>query len=669
VSSVTQLRLPGIDPPDQIQPDPERREPAVWVRRVRVLKELRPGAENIVRDVVLRRGLNIIWAPPESPDENALFQSGVAGHTAGKTTFCRLVRYALGERSFASESTRRRVRDKLPMGWLVAEVIVAGRPWAVARPFGVGAHPFCVEGGTVDQAVEGGYQSEYRMFLDAIASATTAMLPASRFPTRDEPVQWEHILPWLSRDQEARFADLLEWRHSTSTSDAPALNVDERQFLVRSVLGVITDAEREEQQRNVRLVAQRKEAAQREPLLRYQATVDHDRVQKLLGINVAPPSSGFFGSEARVELDRRKADWAEKEKRLRASDVRESLRIQLEQNIASGAMARRDLEDAQSRLKIQSAAIEQLDCAARGEARTNLLASLPPSTRDFCNVPLALARERGCPLVPERPIDLTERRVERTAAEELQVQRQIATALEAELQPKGTAFAAADAATADARRAYLKAMTAFDEERGRLLEEEARLREGQRLVTNAEEESRRAAELAETLVRLGGEIDESYKRQELLREEGRDALGRFSSTFDYVVRAIIGDEVEGRVETSGRNLSLVVDHHGERESAALETVKLLAFDLAAMTDSIQGRGYFPRFLIHDGPREADMAIGVYERLFLYARRLEECFSGEAGFQYILTTTTQPPEQFLHDPWLRLEMAGVPAEERLFRMNL
>jgi hypothetical protein len=665
---VTQLRFPGIDPPDQIHPHPDRHEPVLWVRRVRVLRELRPGAEHVVRDVELRRGLNIIWAPPESPEDNALFRSGVAGHTAGKTTFCRLVRYALGDRSFASESTRRRVRDSLPTGWLVAEVIVAGRLWAVARPFGVGAHPFCVEGGDAEQAVQGGHHSEYRMFLDAVGSATTSMLPASRFPTHDEPVQWEHILPWLSRDQEARFADLLEWRHSSSSSDAPALNVEERQFLVRSVLGVITDAERDEQQRNVRLVAERKEASQQEPLLRHQAAIDHDRVQKLLGIEVAPPSSGLFGSEARDELDRRRSELSEKTERLRGSDFRESLRTQLEHNITHEAMARRDVEDAESRLEIQRATVEQLDGTVRGEARTKLLASLPPS-RDYCNVPLALARDRGCPLVTDRPIDFTERRVERSAAQELEIQRQIVTALEAEGQQKRIALKAAEASTSDARRAYLKATTAFEEERGRLLEERARLREAERLVTNAEDASRRSVEHAEAVTRLGNEIDESYKLQELLRQEGREALAGFSATFDYVVRAIIGEEVEARVEASGRGLSLIVDHQGERESAALETVKLLAFDLAAMTDSIQGRGHFPRLLIHDGPREADMAIGVYERLFLYARRLEECFDHSPGFQYIVTTTTQPPEQFLRDPWLRLKLAGIPADERLLRMNL
>jgi hypothetical protein len=116
-------------------------------------------------------------------------------------------------------------------------------------------------------------------------------------------------------------------------------------------------------------------------------------------------------------------------------------------------------------------------------------------------------------------------------------------------------------------------------------------------------------------------------------------------------------------------LALVVEHQGERESAALATVKLLAFDLAALTESIQGRGSFPRFLLHDGPREADMAADIFERLFLFVRQLETCFSGEPGFQYVVTTTSRPPEELLSDPWLRLTLSGVPAEHRLLRCDL
>jgi len=84
---------------------------------------------------------------------------------------------------------------------------------------------------------------------------------------------------------------------------------------------------------------------------------------------------------------------------------------------------------------------------------------------------------------------------------------------------------------------------------------------------------------------------------------------------------------------------------GELSGAALDTIKTLAFDLAAVVSSIEGRGEHPRFLIHDGPREGDMARVIYERFFLYAAELEAAFPSrdEANFQYLITTTTPPPK--------------------------
>ena len=135
------------------------------------------------------------------------------------------------------------------------------------------------------------------------------------------------------------------------------------------------------------------------------------------------------------------------------------------------------------------------------------------------------------------------------------------------------------------------------------------------------------------------------------------------------MRALLGDQVTARVEAAGRGLSLSIDDNGERDSAALETLKLWAFDLAALTDSIEGHGHFPRFLLHDGPREGDIAADLYERLFLYARQLESCFDGEPNFQYIVTTTTPAPVSLAKEPWLRLQISGAPAEQRLLTMNL
>jgi hypothetical protein len=574
----------------------------------------------------------------------------------------------LGEHGFATEKTRKRIRDKFPAGWVVAEIVVAGTAWVVARPFGVGAHPFCIPGGTLEQAFDGGGRLNYQAFLDAIADATVGGLPSKAFPASDEPVRWEHILPWLSRDQECRFADFLEWRHSSSGADSPSLTVEERQFVLRSVLGLITEQERQEQQKNARLLAQRRDAAQREPLLSHQANVDHSRVSELLGVELDPPASGLFGNQARIELERRTDDLGRRISVLTSSDRRADLRATLEQAIESETNARRDVRDTDARLTAESVAVEQLTARAMGDGQAALLAALPPPS-DYCNVPMSLARERDCPLAVSRPIDLAAKRSERTAAQELDDHRVLVASLQSVVEEKRQAYAHAEARTHVARKAFLSAATSYDEQRGLHLEEGARLAHVGRLVRDAEEAWNRSMEHSEAVKTIGSEIEASYARQDQIRNESREALERFSATFDYVVRAVIGDEVEALVDTSGRSLSLVVEHHGERDSAALATVKLLAFDLAAMTESVQGRGSFPRFLIHDGPREADMAPDIYERLFLYARQLEACFVGDPSFQYIVTTTTRPPTAFLEEPWLRMTLGGVPAEERLLRCDL
>jgi hypothetical protein len=661
----TQMRLPGIDPPGQVRPSAERYAPAFWVRRLRVLDELASGEEHIVRDVELRRGLNIVWAPPHSAGgDNALFQDGVAGHTAGKSTFCRLLRHVLGERGFAPDSVRRRIRSKFPAAWVVAEVIISEVTWIVARPLGIGPHPFCLRNGAIADVGAATDRLDYQEFLSALAEPTTSRLAAPRFPASNEAIRWEHLLPWLTRDQECRFADFLEWRHSSSGSESPTLNVDERQFIVRSVLGLISDDERAEQQTNARLVAEKKEAARLEPLLRHQAETDRARLSRALGKELPLLSTPLFGSETRAELDRRRQELRARGQSLVDSDRRTEHRTALEDaNRYEGAL-KKSLEDAQSRLALVQQSVGEL----AGETQSGLLALLPPS-RDFCNVPLHVAHEKGCPLAVGRPAELSARRSERTATEELAAERRLAASLEQEVARIDAAIKVAEGETVNARRAYLLASTTYAEAQSTLHAERAVLVQLGELVEAAEDAAQETVTKAEALTQLGHDIEESYARQDKIREGQQAAISRFSARFDYVVRAIIGDKVTGRIDTSGRSLALTVEEHGERESAAIVTVKLLAFDLAAVVSSVEGDGLFPRFLIHDGPREADMAPDVYERLFLFAYELEKCFGDEPSFQYILTTTTQPPDKFLAAPWLRLQLAGVPAEGRLLRCDL
>ena len=216
-----------------------------------------------------------MWAAHQSagPD-NALFRDGVAGHTAGKSTFCRLLRHVLGDGGFAPDAVKRRIRSKLPTAWVTAEVVIDDVRWVVARPLGIGRSPFCLRDRSIDDATdEKAERLDYQEFVDALAKGTTELMTSKQFPSTDKekPVGWAHVLPWLVRDQDCRFADFLVWRHSGSGSEAPALDVEERQFLVRTVLGLISDGERNELQRNAKLVADKEEATRTAPLLRHQA--------------------------------------------------------------------------------------------------------------------------------------------------------------------------------------------------------------------------------------------------------------------------------------------------------------------------------------------------------------------------------------------------------------
>src|ERR1700692_2339429 len=94
-----------------------RNGPRLWVRRLVIWRE--PGA--IIRSIELNPGLNIVW----TTDPGGV-QAGPIGHGAGKTMFCRLLRYCLGEDSFAPEGQRHRMWDKLSNGRVGAEVMLDG---------------------------------------------------------------------------------------------------------------------------------------------------------------------------------------------------------------------------------------------------------------------------------------------------------------------------------------------------------------------------------------------------------------------------------------------------------------------------------------------------------------------------------------------------------------
>ena len=158
--------------------------------------------ENRIRSFTLRRGLNILWAEPEDPETSeGLYGDGFAGHATGKTLFCRILRHLLGEPNYGTEELEKHVKDAFQELWAVATIRLNGKTWLVGRPLAGPGGDFAIEDGRVDAVFAAVPTfSGYKKFTDALENECGTPL-AKMYPSE----AWRNLLPWIARDQEARF--------------------------------------------------------------------------------------------------------------------------------------------------------------------------------------------------------------------------------------------------------------------------------------------------------------------------------------------------------------------------------------------------------------------------------------------------------------------------------
>jgi hypothetical protein len=156
-----------------------------------------------------------------------------------------------------------------------------------------------------------------------------------------------------------------------------------------------------------------------------------------------------------------------------------------------------------------------------------------------------------------------------------------------------------------------------------------------------------------------------------LTKHHQKLLAQFGDIFNFVAQRMLGKAVTGRVRFSGKTIVPELEYHGLRDSAALKVVRWLIFDLASLALGITNTAaHHPRFLMHDSPREADLAASIYVSLFNAAQELEAAGGGEPPFQYIVTTTEPPPELLNKKPWVIDPILDASTEEgRLLGVDL
>ena len=662
-------------PPPDLAPVAGREAPAVWVERLAIYKSWPPCADTHLRSIELRRGLNIVWARPIGKNAVA---SRLAGHGAGKSTFCRLLRYVLDDTTAGTDEFRKSFETTLGgVGWALAEVHVDGQRWLVGRPIAenaAGHHSFAYLGGSLTQEFPErpprvGYKTDY---LPALDQAVFGEMKIRTLPGSQKMLDWPQLIQWLSRDQEAHFRGLLEWRDNDSNAGSASISADDRANLVRLVLGLV-------QQREQTLLKDYAEkGAEHEAKLRERVklefAIDRDRVAlaDAIQIPVGDPKDSVLQLEIsnRVTNLRNESDAAVKA--AQQDDATTILLGEVSRAQAEAEIAQAIADEANSRAETEDMRLKGITPPPKPKEPLTgvraMLQSMPP-TRGYCSHPLTEAWAAKCTLASQRPPDEVTEATHELAATAPVVRTELERLLAEYQYHQGVAD--------EKKRAQNSAQALLNAARQRQRQELEDLKEPARnaaMIEALHRSYKKGCEDLDTLNArikdLSGDKDAINDTLKLLTKHHKDLLEKFTRLFDHIAQHMLDKAVTGRVEFSGKSIEPRLEYHGPRDSAALKVTKWLAFDLAAVALGITTKEtYHPRFLLHDSPRESDLAPEIYGGLFLAAKELEGTLGESAPFQYIVTTTEPPPVDVRQTPWLRIELDASVEKERFLGVNI
>lgn len=651
-----------------VRPDPSHLEPLLWVREVSVFKEFSPHA--VLKTFRLHPGMNIIWARPYSGPVS-LGQSGLSGHAAGKTTFCRILRYMLGEKHVGTNEFRDSLCERFPNAVIAAEVRLAGEEWLVCRSPGVAGKEFARKGaGLASLFIEDRATQPYKAFVEAVNRAVLPGLSSLEMPSRQRKADWSFILPWLTRDQECRYARLLVWRRTESDSDAPETPARDAAYLVRSISGLVSADEEVASAKHENLKDEEHDLSELQPKLEYRLQVDKERIRTAMSSMDGLGGELFYDAlvgriDAELAVSAGHRDRLPEAKTAQdAENEADALRRDLMAAEQSLANSKRDLTQQRCHL----AALRQGKQDATDDA---WLRSGDPQPGDKCGVPLRIALQT-CRLAQQyNAIDFTSAKAFESVEKNIPLWESQVAAMERYVQDEESGVINLRTSLAGAEAKRNAARICLREAERVAVEQEERLRALRRQTTQLQESEELRQRTMARLELVRKQIRVSSERLDDMRKFLKERLSELSTLFQDILQAVIGQEVTTAIIPQAEEIRLTVNYHGSRTSAATETIKILAFDIACMLLSIEGHGGHPRFLVHDSPREADMSRDIYHRFFLYMRGLEQQYLGNASpsFQYIITTTEKPPDGLCAEPWLVAELDAATPKGRLLGVDL
>lgn len=653
------------------------KEPVLWVREVRLLYRLEPGDKAEIRRVVLHCGVNVVWAKPAEPDEADPAARG-RGHDVGKTSFCRLIRYLLGEEHYGNEELKTAIaaKESLNRAWVLGEVLLDGELWAIARPLYTGAHHFAMKGLSIDQTIAAPASDRlpHKDFVTAIENKVVGNFAVQTFDDGGQrPIQWLHVLQWLARDQESHLSGLFKWREASSDHGSPELTANEAQFLARCILGVTDVEERRQIERRNQLMRDKTSQTDNARYYERRITEALQRARAELPNGEKLPDVGealFVDAvvkHAKQLVAGKRTNLEEQLAKLKLDDLESAL----ETTIGATALAKsrhgelsplvEETKDALARFT-ENKKPSQQDV----DALDTIIAKLKPD-RAFCEIPVNIALFQ-CPLLQERRLsaDAPNAATENVAKLGEEKKEHLAKQLEGlkrNLQQISQHLA--DCRVKES--AVRKRRDDIRERRSALREQIATLDDAAASwrvrAEDAELSQKRLETTRSALKTVEEELEISKARQDEAQKTVRDRQLELIEVFMDVCRYFKGVEADAELKFTRDEINARIGSGG----GAYNALSSLVFDLSALIARLNGIGHHPGFVIHDSPRESDMELSLYRPLFRLAKLLED--RAGASFQYVITTTEQPPSGMTTPPHLCLMLDASTPEGKLFKENL
>lgn len=670
--------------------------PKLWFKRLVIFKSLQPI--QIIRDIELHRGINIVFGKT-SLDPNLLDTPlAMAGHSVGKTTFCRLLRYCLGERHFSTEKGEERFQACLPYSWVGAELELEGIPWTVLRSLGsLKNHSFAQKRISIQELAStiGNGSRDNNSNFSEFSEELNRLLP-STVNRPDITYKWEHLLGWLTRDQECRFRKFEVWRDTASNSGSPAFRKTKEHpiHLMRGILDLLipeeaqynlTLAELLEQQTNLK--QQQDEFQNKQIEAKREADILYlnakTRLSEIIGEfqdNRDSSTPNLFGFDMLAASHKEKLNKEYMELKDQLKEINQSI-FQAQHTLANAEERKQQLDAmlaATPPKEATNTGTGKKDYTEKKEKLEILSASIAAGGQCKLIVPFFLA---DC-------IHL---------ADHIEYLRKAEKIINLPSEQQKAALDKMEKQQSENIQAIIKqqelAKTELDEAMTRQREYEAKQKDIQRKIALLEIKSDRLARalkelqnidnissdsesaaniqpLLESLEKIESEINETKQQMAAFQNQIATKDAALKTLFDEIVRRVLKDGHSGSVITSADGFMPQIIRKGNViEGTTGEIFSFVLMDIASMLAPSKGIGHHPGFLLHDSPREADLDIGVYHSIFTELAAIAEESGGidQAPFQYIVTTTTKPPASL--DDLIRLTLAAYPESEMLLKQIL